>query len=341
MTQSKGFQSVFAENHLTLGVCFPIEAYTGSIPTMQGQVDLARRVEELGFASLWFRDVPLHDLSFGDVGQIFDPWVYLGYIAAQTKTIALATGSIIFPLRHPLHIAKAAASVDQLSGGRLVLGIASGDRPVEFPAFGVEFKNRDQSFRETLNYFRQVLAEAFPTVNSPLGCLQGADLIPKPFADRIPILVTGNSRQTLSWIAENSDGWLSYPRHPLHQAQVVAEWRRLTEQYAPGVFKPFAQSLYIDLTEEPNVPPTPIHLGYRLGRYRLIEHLQALQEIGVNHVGLNLKYSKRPAAEVIEEVGSEVLQHFPANVVVHSGLTPAGSPRTLFATHLSTCNRLV
>ncbi len=301
---------MFAENHLTLGVFFPIEAYTGSIPMMQGQVELARRVEELGFASLWVRDVPLHDPTFGDVGQIFDPWVYLGYIAAQTKTIALTTGSIIFPLRHPLHIAKAAASVDQLSDGRLVLGIASGDRPVEFPAFGLEFNVRDQNFRETLTYFRRVLTEAFPSVNSPLGRLQGADLIPKAFADRIPVLVTGNSRQTLSWIAENSDGWLSYPRHPLNQSPIVAEWRRLTEHYTPGVFKPFVQSLYIDLTEDPKCPPTPIHLGYRLGRHRLVEHLQALQEIGVNHVGLNVKYSKRSAAEVIEEVGSEVLQHF-------------------------------
>ena len=70
--------------------------------------------------------MPLRDPSFGDIGQVYDPWVYLGWIAAQTRTIALATGSIILPLRHPLHTAKASASIDQLSGGRFVLGVASG-----------------------------------------------------------------------------------------------------------------------------------------------------------------------------------------------------------------------
>jgi luciferase-type oxidoreductase len=317
-TAHTGFQRMFAENRLTLGVFFPIEAYTGSIPTMQSQIELAIKAEELGFAALWFRDVPLNDPNFGDVGQIFDPWVYLGYVAARTKTISLATGSIIFPLRHPLHIAKAAASVDQLSGGRLVLGIASGDRPVEFPAFGVDYNHRAEVFRETLSYFRRALQEDFPVINSSLGQLRGADLIPKPVAGDIPVLVTGSSRQTLDWIAAASDGWLSYPRPPFQQTQIVSEWHRLTKLHAPQVFKPFAQSLYIDLTDNPNTLPTPIHLGYRSGRNWLIEHLYSLQEMGVNHVGLNLKYGKRPASEVLDEVGREIVPLFPARETSHS-----------------------
>jgi luciferase-type oxidoreductase len=84
--------------------------------------------------------------------EVYDPWVYLGWIAAQTRTIALATGSIILPLRHPLHTAKASASIDQLSGGRFVLGVASGDRPVEFPAFGVDIDKRAALFRENLGW---------------------------------------------------------------------------------------------------------------------------------------------------------------------------------------------
>src|SRR4029079_1702567 len=116
--------------------------------------------------ALWTRDVPLRDPNFGDVGQIYDSWVWLGWIAAQTPTIALATGSIILPLRHPLHTAKAAASVDRLSGRRLVLGVASGDRPVEFPAFGVAFEKRDALFRENLRVLRQVLEEDFPELHS-------------------------------------------------------------------------------------------------------------------------------------------------------------------------------
>ncbi len=306
---STGFQRMFVQNQLTVGVFFPIEAYKGSIPTMQHQVVLAQRAEALGFAALWFRDVPLYDPGFGDVGQIFDPWVYLGYMAAHTQTIALATGSIIFPLRHPLHLAKAAASVDRLSNGRLVLGIASGDRPVEFPAFRIDFESRGERFRQTFYDFKQALAKDWTVIRSPLTHLEGADLLPKPVGAHIPLLVTGHSRQSPEWIAEHADGWLYYPRHPQMQAQIIQDWRRLTEQFAPGVFKPYAQSLYVDLVDDPNGTATPIHLGYRLGRNRLIDLLQHLQAIGVNHVGLNFKYGSRPAADVLEEIGQYVLPY--------------------------------
>jgi len=305
--QSLGFDRMFTADRLTVGVFFPIEAYQGSIPTMADHIALAQQAEALGFSALWVRDVPLHDPSFGDVGQIFDPWVYLGYVAAHTQTIALATGSIILPLRHPLHLAKAAASVDQLSGGRLVMGVASGDRPIEFPAFKVEFEARGQHFRYAFYDVKQALNQEFPVIRSPLTSLEGADVLPKPLCDRIPLLVTGHSRQSLEWIAEHADGWLYYPRHPQMQTQLIQDWRRLVNQFTPGVFKPFAQSLYIDLSDDPKAAATPIHLGYRLGRDRLLDLLHHLQQIGVNHVGLNLKYGRRPAAEVLEEIGQEVL----------------------------------
>lgn len=305
---TSGFKEMFVNNHLTLGVFFPIEAYEGSIPTMRNQVELAKRAEKLGFAALWVRDVPLHDPNFGDVGQIFDPFVYLGYIASQTSRIALATGSIIFSQRHPLHLAKAAASVDQLSKGRLVMGIASGDRPLEFPAFNIDFNSRGERFRQTFDDFHKLLNSQFPTIKSSLTILEGADLLPKPVGDHIPILVTGHSRQTIKWIAKYSDGWLYYPRNLQNQAQIIQDWRKL----APNIFKPYAQSLYIDLTDNPYTSPTPIHLGYRLGYYCLIDLLYELQEIGVNHVALNLKYGQRPAVDVIEELGFNVLPHFPS-----------------------------
>ena len=82
-------------------------------------------------------------------------------MAAHTRTIALGTASIILPIRNPLHTAKAATSVDQLSGGRLLLGVASGDRPVEFPAFGVDPEQRDSLFREYLAVFREVQRSSF------------------------------------------------------------------------------------------------------------------------------------------------------------------------------------
>ena len=220
--QSRGFRTMFAPGRLSLGVFFPIEAFAGDTPTMRDQERLARRAEELGFAALWVRDVPLRDPTFGDIGQIYDPWVYLGWIAAQTRDIALATGSIVLPLRHPLHTAKAAASVDQLTQGRLVLGVASGDRPVEFPSFGVDFERRGSLFRENFRVIREVLADEFPVVRSSYGALSGtADLVPKPTGP-LPMLVTGFSRQSLEWIAAHSDGWITYPRSLEQQAELAA-----------------------------------------------------------------------------------------------------------------------
>ena len=117
ISDSPGFRRMFAPDRLSLGVFFPIEAFERDEPSMRDQPRLARRAEELDFAALWTRDVPLRDPDFGDLGQVYDPWVWLGWIAANTSTIALATGSIILPLRHPFHTAKASASVDQLTGG--------------------------------------------------------------------------------------------------------------------------------------------------------------------------------------------------------------------------------
>lgn len=309
---SKGFRRMFAPGRLTLGVFFPIEAFQRDEPTMRDQERLAKRAEELGFAALWVRDVPLRDPSFGDIGQIYDPWVYLGWIAAQTRDIALATGSVILPLRHPLHTAKAAASVDRLSGGRLVLGVASGDRPVEFPAFGVDVDKRGTLFRENLAVLRTVLTRNFPRIQSSYGVMQGTtDLVPKPVG-ALPILITGTSRQSLEWIAGHADGWITYPRSLAQQAERAAHWHATVTAVRPGVFTPFVQSLYIDLTADPDHPSQPIHLGFRGGRNVLFQFLDALRRAGVNHVILNVKYGARDAAEVIDEIGRDVLPHLNA-----------------------------
>jgi luciferase-type oxidoreductase len=308
---SAGFERMFAPGRLSLGVFFPIEAFERDHPRMRDQEQLARRAEELGFAALWFRDVPVRDPSFGDVGQVYDPFVYLGWIAAQTGSIALATGSIALPLRHPLHSAKAAASVDQLSKGRLVLGVATGDRPAEFPAFGVDYYGRDQLFRENLRVMRRVLTEEFPTLRSSYGTLNGVDLVPKPVGD-LPILVTGYALQTLEWIAANSDGWITYPRPVTQQADLAAKWRAAVEAAAPGVFKPFAHSLYVDLTRDPDEAATPIHLGFRAGRNRVLAFLEELRAAGVHHVILNFKYARRHASEILEEFGGEILPRLEA-----------------------------
>lgn len=317
LSRHPGFRRMFAPGRLTLGLMHPLEAYSGSVATMAGQIPLAQRAEALGFAALWLRDVPLHDPYFGDAGQIYDTWVYLGWLAAQTRTVTLATGAVVLPLRHPLHVAKAAASVDQLSGGRLVLGVASGDRPLEYPAFDADFDSRGDRFRQSLEYLHAALENSFPTISSPLGQMAGdVDLLPKPFAGRIPILVTGASRQSAEWIASHADGWLQYFRPPEQIARLLALSRGLAQTHRPGVFLPYTQGFGLDLSPDPEAMPQPIHNGLSVGRDWLRDYLMHLQALGVNHVLFGLKYGRRPAAEVIEELGEHLLPHFPAHAGV-------------------------
>ena len=307
-----GFRRSFQPGKLTLGLFFPIEAYEGDIPTMRNQVALALQAERAGFASLWFRDVPLRDPTFGDVGQIYDPWTYLGYLAGQTRDIALGTAAIVVPIRHPLHLAKAAASIDQLSGGRLLLGVASGDRPVEYPAFNVESHSRGERFVEHLEVMRKSLSTQFEPIRWSEGELRHADLVPKPSGQSIPLFITGSSRQTLQWIAREADGWISYPRALDKQRDIVRLWHETVREQAGDAFKPFSQSLFIDLTHDPDTAPTPIHQRFRLGRNALLEMLHTLQSFGVNHVMIQLKYGQRPAQEVLDELAEFIVPQFPA-----------------------------
>ena len=309
-----GFHSVYKENQLTLGIGVPIEAYQSPVPSMQNQIELIQRAENGGFAAVWCRDVPLLDPSFGDAGQMYDPWVWLGYVAAHTKSIALGTGSIILPLRRPIDLAKAATSVDQLSNGRLILGVASGDRPVEYSVYDVPFESRDQSFRDTFALIQATSHKPDNWDNQQSVQSRKVDLLPKCYAGDLPLFVTGNSRQSIEWIAEHAAGWLMYPRQISHQSMVLEQWRTaLLETEQP--FKPFSQSLYIDLMEKPDTPASPIHLGYRFGTNHLIAHLEQLRDIGVNHVTFNIRFSSRPVPEVLDELIEFVIPQFPKNEI--------------------------
>lgn len=108
-------------------------------------------------------------------------------------------------------------------------------------------------------------------------------------------------------IARNSDGWITYPRGLQLQAEMVARWQAAVTAYAPGVFKPFVQSLYIEMAEHPDHSPSPIHLILRAGCNVILQFLEGLSAAGVNHVVLNFKYGERDAAQVVEEVGREIL----------------------------------
>ncbi|MFE9251308.1 LLM class oxidoreductase [Streptomyces sp. NPDC007088] len=309
-----GFARVFRPGGLTLGLFFPMESYEGPVARMDvaEQTERAVRAERSGFAALWVRDIPLYDPAFGDAGQMYDPWVWLAHIAARTSRIALATGSTVLPLRNPLDTAKSAASLDLISGGRLLLGAASGERSMEYPAYGLDRDDGPGLFRTAVTTLRRLWAEDFPAVDSSYGTIRDAGVLPKPAGGRIPLLVTGHSRQSMPWIAEHADGWLMYPRPLLQQHGTAAMWRRAVADTGNGL-KPFAQSLHLDLVDRPEARPSAIPLGYRTGRRYLRTHLEGLRDIGVHHVVLNLRPGRRPVDEVLQELAEYVLPHFPSH----------------------------
>ncbi|MEM6375754.1 MAG: LLM class oxidoreductase [Pseudomonadota bacterium] len=307
---NRAYNRTFRPNRLSLGLVVPLEAYPDkAVPSMASHIERAQLAERLGFSALWLRDVPFNVPSFGDAGQIYDPFVYLGALATATGDIALGVASVILPLRHPAHVAKAAATADQISDGRLLLGIASGDRPEEYPALGMDYASRGGRFRDSVAYIR-AMSEDFPKLKTAQGTLSGhADMVPKPSGGHLPMLVTGGSQQTPDWVAQNGDGWMTYPRDPISQGRVVADYRRRIAE-AGGQDKPVMQSLYVDLLDDADAPPKPIHLGFSAGADFLRDYLREVQNLGVNHVALNLRFNRAPVEETMARIADEILPEF-------------------------------
>ncbi|WP_170576093.1 LLM class oxidoreductase [Ruegeria atlantica] len=307
---NQAFNHVFRPNRLSIGLVIPLEAYAvGAEPTMTGHLELAQLAEQLGFSALWLRDVPFNVPSFGDPGQIFDPFVYLGALAAVTDRIALGTASIVLPLRHPAHVAKAAASADVLSGGRLLLGVASGDRPEEYPALNQTYPDRGERFRDSVDYIRAVGA-SYPRHENRQGSLSGGiDLLPKPTGRHLPLLITGGSQQSPDWVAQNGDGWMTYPREVASQARVVSDYRNRLEKLGQPD-KPVMQSLYVDLLEDSDAPARPIHLGFQSGANFLRRYLSETKALGINHVALNLRFNQNSVDRTLKHLADDLLPDF-------------------------------
>ncbi len=206
------------------------------------------------------------------------------------------------PLRHPIHVAKSAATVDRLSGGRLVLGVASGDRDPEYPAFDVDPDDRGQLFRDSVDAIRTLWREEFPVLDGPWGRLDGElDVLPSPTTETLPLLPTGNARQSSEWIAEHGDGWLFYHLPDDTLRAHLDRWRTLAGD------KPFLIAVRVALADDPEADPEHLHLGYRAGVEWFRTYFRRLESFGVDHVivGLQADDPQRAmttfATEVVDE----------------------------------------
>ncbi|MGU7851248.1 LLM class oxidoreductase [Burkholderia orbicola] len=302
-------QRVFADGRLSIGLTLPLLRSGHIVADFDEQLELAALADSLGFRALWIRDVPLNSADYPDPVGHLDPWVLLGALASRTRRIALASGAIVLPLRHPLHIAKGALSVATLSGGRFILGLGSGDRPPEYAAFGVDAETRRDRYRAHWD----VVAAALGMPSRVLPDQAPPDapeftLLPRD-GDAVPMLAVGSGGQSVDWIARHSIGWMTYHRDPDTQRARYSMWRAAVERLASPQFRAFGVSMRLDLAANPDTPATALPLGYATGRRALVDILQDMRAAGTHHVTLN-PGSDRPVRDVIEEIAAHVLPVF-------------------------------
>ncbi|HYZ99362.1 MAG TPA: TIGR03619 family F420-dependent LLM class oxidoreductase [Acidimicrobiales bacterium] len=169
---------------------------------------VARHAEDLGFDDVWVSDhIAIPDGAPYPPSFLYEPLQALAWAAAATTRVGLGTSVIILPYRHPLHLAKELASLDQLSDGRVVLGAGAGWLEGEFEALGVPFAERGPRTDEAIDVLRacwegeEPVSFAGPTVE-----LRRMKVRPRP-AHRIPVWIGGSGPPALRRALERGDGW--------------------------------------------------------------------------------------------------------------------------------------
>jgi luciferase-type oxidoreductase len=322
------FARTFSPRKLTVGLILPLETHPGRpSPTMQRHIEMAQKAQALGFAALWMRDIPFYDPQYGDVGQIFEPLTYIAHLAAHTQTIALGTAGVVLPVREPLLLAKQVATIDQLSGGRMLLGLSSGDRPSDYPLFGIDMASRGDRLRDAFDVYRTVTEQSFPHFTSRHFGHSGGefDLVPKPPFGRTPAIAVGRGQQSLEWIAANMDGFIAAVPIGDELRKLAEEWKSLLEQHPSAPFQPLGIGGFVDLVSDPDHPVVRIRGGIRAGSEALAAFLAEAQDAGVVHFAMNPKVSRRPYEELMDELADRVLSRFPSHAIESELATTRGS----------------
>ncbi|WP_380282243.1 LLM class F420-dependent oxidoreductase [Kitasatospora purpeofusca] len=182
---------------------------------------LARLAEELGYRSWWAGDhvvLPsprLPDSPMAPTDPILDPLVHLSYVAALTERIELGTGILILPQRNPVVLAKQVASLDVLSGGRLLLGVAPGYLEPEMAAVGVRLSERGARTDEYLDAMRQLWTEPEPAFHGRYADFEHVDAHPRPVRPDGPrIVIGGHSPAAYRRAVRKGHGWIGNGSSP-------------------------------------------------------------------------------------------------------------------------------
>lgn len=218
--------------------------------------ELAVAADRLGFESVWLAEhlVFATDLSTANYPgteqpgivpgtPLFDAPAYLCALAAVTSRVRLGTAVYLYGLRHPFVAARAFATLDQISGGRAIVGIGAGWYEGEWIAAGVDFRTRGRRLDEALAVSRRLWTEPVVEHHGDFFDFPEVAFEPKPVQARLPVVAGGESKAALRRAARLCDGWISMPQ-TLERVRPQLELLRSYREEAGRSGEPFEVTVH-------------------------------------------------------------------------------------------------
>ena len=231
----------------------------------------------------------------------YDTVATLGFLAAATRHVRLLSYVYVVPYRHPLVTAKAFATLDALSGGRVILGVGAGHLKGEFETLGVDFARRGKLLDEAIDVIAAAFTEEFPSHRGAAWSVRDMGQRPRPVQQpRPPIWVGGSTRPALRRAAERGDGWLpqGVPEMGMPAAiEIIRTHRVKVRGAAPIEIGMNAPWMYVG-TPTFEVPPNT-----RTGSGdALAAPLREMKTMGVSHCGV--RFRSRSCDELVDQINA-------------------------------------
>ena len=197
---------------MKVGVVMPIgpQDGTGVVPPWEATRVAALATEEAGFDSAWVYDHLLFRFGTDPTQGIHECWTVLSAMAAITSRVELGILVLAMPFRNPALLAKMAATFEEISGGRLILGVGCGWHEPEFDAFGFPFDHRVSRFEETLSILAPAVREGRASFSGRYHAARDLQILPgyaRPDGRRTPLLIAGRGPRMLDLVVRHADAW--------------------------------------------------------------------------------------------------------------------------------------
>ena len=233
---------------ISFGMAAP-QTFLGTPVDMDQVRTVAQRAEALGFRDLWTTENTIGK------NNSLEPSVLLSYAAAVTTTIRLGVSVVVFPLHNPIHLARRFGSLDQVSGGRVTLGLGMGSGSAEqYAAFGLPFERRVTRFTEGVELMKALWTQPVVNYKGQIFQLEGASMEPKPLQKpHIPLWMGGAHPNVLKRTASIADGWMGAgAKTSAEYPGLVATLRQELEAVGrdPATF-PTSKRIYMSVSEKP------------------------------------------------------------------------------------------